>query len=62
MLVGHCGSAETALCAVALCAVVGLPLEIADLLASIFRIMDDDDDQSIVLVIKVRLFHLQNYT
>ena len=33
-----------------------------DLLTSIFRMMDDDDDENIVLIIKVRLFHLQNYT
>ena len=33
-----------------------------DLLASIFRMMDDDDDENIVLIIKVRMFHLQNYT
>ena len=33
-----------------------------DLLASIFRIMDDDDDENIILVIKVRLFHLKNYS
>ena len=24
--------------------------------------MDDDDDENIVLMIKVRLFHLENYT
>ena len=62
MFGGHCGSAETALCAVALCAVVGLPLEIADLLASIFRIMDDYDDENIIVIIQVRMFHLENYT
>ena len=33
-----------------------------DLLTSIFRMMDDDNDENIVLIIKVRLFHLQNYT
>ena len=33
-----------------------------DLLASIFRMMDDDDDENIVLTIKVRMFHLQNCT
>mmetsp|Transcript_32404 Transcript_32404/g.78433 ORF Transcript_32404/g.78433 Transcript_32404/m.78433 type:complete len:110 (+) Transcript_32404:88-417(+) len=33
-----------------------------DLLASIFLMMDDDDDENIVLIIKVRMFHLQNFT
>ena len=33
-----------------------------DLLASILWVMDDDDDENIVLMIKVRLFHLENYT
>ena len=33
-----------------------------DLLTSIFRMMDDDDNENIVLMVKVRMFHLENYT
>mmetsp|Transcript_32403 Transcript_32403/g.78431 ORF Transcript_32403/g.78431 Transcript_32403/m.78431 type:complete len:110 (+) Transcript_32403:88-417(+) len=33
-----------------------------DLLASIFRIMDDYDDENIIVIIQVRMFHLHNYT